>query len=155
VRRSFLCRTEGGKCYEHRRQWLIDRIRLLSSLFAIDICSYAVMSNHYHIALKPIPEQVDDWTDDEVIRRWLTLFKGHVLVQHYVAGIDPKAAERDKIKAVVAEWRWRLSNISWFMKCPTSPLLERQTSRMAALATFGRHVFAHKHCFQSKRYWHV
>ena len=37
VRRAFLCGTEGGKCYEHRRQWLVDRIRLLSSLFAIDI----------------------------------------------------------------------------------------------------------------------
>ena len=35
----------SGQSYEHRRQWVVDRIRLLSSLFAIDICAYAVMRN--------------------------------------------------------------------------------------------------------------
>jgi len=122
VRRAFLCGTEGGKCYEHRRQWLVDRIRLLSSLFAIDICSYAVMSNHYHIALKLSPEQADDWTEDEVIERWLTLFKGHALVQHYVAGLAQSIAERDQVQLIVTEWRRRLGNISWFMKCLNQPI---------------------------------
>jgi len=122
VRRAFLCGTDGGKCYEHRRQWLVDRIRLLSSLFAIDICSYAVMSNHYHIVIKISPDQAIEWTDDEVIKRWLTLFKGPVLVQRNVAGAAQSAAEKNQIKLIVAQWRARLGSTSWFMKCLNQPI---------------------------------
>jgi hypothetical protein len=35
----------SGKNYEHRRQWLIDRIKLLSKIYSIDIAAYAIMSN--------------------------------------------------------------------------------------------------------------
>ena len=60
VRRAFLCGVDhySGQSYEHRRQWVVDRIRLLSSLFAIDVCAYAVMHNHYHLALKAFKHQL-------------------------------------------------------------------------------------------------
>ena len=83
---------------------MLDRIRLLSSLFAIDICSYAVMSAHYHIVVKLSPEQAEDWTDDEVIDRWLTLYKCHVLIQRYVAGIARSIAKREQVQLIVTEW---------------------------------------------------
>ena len=53
VRRSFLCGTDAltGQSYEHRRQWLEDLILEQAAIFAIDICAYAVMSNHYHLVL--------------------------------------------------------------------------------------------------------
>ena len=39
VRRTFLCGFDqsSGKDYEHRRQWIENRIRILSSIFSIDV----------------------------------------------------------------------------------------------------------------------
>lgn len=119
VRRAFLCGfdEQSQQCYEHRRLWVEERIRLLSSLFAIDICAYAVMSNHYHIVIKCAPEQAAQWSRDEIISRWLTLFKGPVLIQRYHKGITLSSLELDAVYNIAEIWRERLSNISWFMKC--------------------------------------
>jgi len=48
VRRAFLCGEDSvtGKSYEHRKLWITDRLKVLSFVYTIDICAYAVMSNH-------------------------------------------------------------------------------------------------------------
>jgi hypothetical protein len=44
----FLCGSDSvtGFNFEHRRQWIVDRIKLLCSVFAVDLCAYAIMSNY-------------------------------------------------------------------------------------------------------------
>ncbi len=124
VRRAFLCGVDhySGQNYEHRRQWVVDRIRLLSSLFAIDVCAYAVLSNHYHLVLKLCPEQLDDLTEDDIMDRWCALFKGPLLVQNYRSGEDLKPFERAAVSDIVNVWRSKLASISWFMRCLNQPI---------------------------------
>lgn len=127
VRRAFLCGVDDytGKNYEHRRQWVVDRIRLLSSLFAIDICAYAVMSNHYHLVLKLCPAQLDALSDQDVINRWCSLFKGPLLIQKYRKGESLAGHEKAAIGDIVAVWRKRLADISWFMRCLNQNIARR------------------------------
>jgi len=124
VRRAYLCGVDhySGQSYEHRRQWVVDRIRLLSSLFAIDVCAYAVMSNHYHLVLKLCPDQLDDLTADDIMDRWCALFKGPLLVQNYRSGEELKPCEREAVSDTVNVWRKRLASISWFMRCLNQPI---------------------------------
>ena len=127
VRRAFLCGVDEwtGKSYEHRRGWIEDRIRALSSLFSIDLCAYAVMSNHYHLVVRLNPEEADGWSDDEVLGRWTALFRGPLLVQRYRAGERLSAAELGTVRSIVAVYRARLGDLSWFMKCLNEPIARR------------------------------
>ncbi|MBW9267977.1 MAG: hypothetical protein K1563_19490, partial [Candidatus Thiodiazotropha sp. (ex. Lucinisca nassula)] len=83
VRRAFLCGVDTltGKSYEHRRQWIVDRIKQLSDNFAIDTCAYSVMSNHYHIIVHVDAERAAEWSEQEVIERWDHLFSLPVIIQ--------------------------------------------------------------------------
>lgn len=130
VRRTFLCGKDRttGRDYEHRRTWIEERIRLLASVFAVDVAAYAVMSNHYHLVVKLSPDDVGLWSDDEVLARWCSLYKGPTLVQRYHRGDELCAAEIRRVALYADEFRGRLASLSWFMKCLNEPIA-RQANR--------------------------
>ena len=146
VRRAYLCGVDhySGNSYEHRRQWIVDRIRLLSSLFAIDVCAYAVMSNHYHLALKICPEQLEELSEDDILERWCALFKGPLLVQSYRNGEDLKLFERATVSEIAEVWRKRLSSISWFMRCLNQPIARQANKEDGCTGKFWESRFDSK-----------
>lgn len=115
VRRAYLCGRDivTGYDFEHRRAWIEQRLQTLAAIFAIDLCAYAVMSNHYHVVLHLNTEQLKSWDDDEIVARWQRL---HRLPEGFDAA-DPIVKQR-----LTAIWRERLGSLSWFMKCVNEPL---------------------------------
>ena len=107
VRRAFLCGvdTHTGFDFEHRRQWIVDRIKLLCSVFAVDLCAYAVMSNHYHIVIRIDVDEVKQWTDQEVAKRWMQIFTGPLLIHQYLTNADLTKAELECVADLFTTWR--------------------------------------------------
>jgi hypothetical protein len=82
VRRSFLCGIDNysGQNYEHRRQWVEDRLFKLFKLvevFAIDLCAFSLMSNHTHVVFRVNRQKAVDWDKGIVIERWHSLYAGN------------------------------------------------------------------------------
>ncbi len=88
VRRAFLCGHDdfAGRDYEHRRQWIEDRLLELADIFAIDVCAYSILSNHYHLVLHINATDMRNWSNKAVCERWHRLFKGTMLSQAFVQG---------------------------------------------------------------------
>ena len=111
--------------FEHRRQWMLDRLAEIDTVFCIDVCAYAIMSNHYHIILYINKSQVDSLTDLEVIERWRTIYVGPDIIQRFVNGEKMSSAQYVLIAEIVAIWRQRLEDISWFMKSLNESIARR------------------------------
>ena len=118
VRRAFLCGEDkySGKNFNHRRQWLIDRVKLLATIFSIDIAAYAIMSNHYHLVLRVDRDTALSWSIDKVIVRWYQLYNGAPLIDLYLNGQLTDKSSLAMVDEIVEKWRCRLYDISWFMR---------------------------------------
>ena len=112
VRRAYLCGEDEvtGQNYEHRKEWIASRMKYLSRIFGIQICAYAVMSNHYHMVLYVDTQLISKWSDEEVLTRWSTLFPGDGAKLHTLRKAGVCIVEK------MDEIRKRLSSISWFMR---------------------------------------
>ena len=75
VRRAFLCGVDPvtGINHDHRKEWIRARLQQLASVFAIEVCGYAVLSNHFHVVLRVRPDLTQEWSDEEVAIRWRLL----------------------------------------------------------------------------------
>lgn len=126
VRRAWLCGYDAyaGKDYSHRKQWVIQRLRLLSEIFPIDLCAYAIMNNHYHLVLRVDRKRAAHLSKEEVVQRWTRLFRAPPLIQRWQDG-DANAAEKEAAEQRIESWRKRLIDISWYMRTLNEYLARR------------------------------
>jgi REP element-mobilizing transposase RayT len=124
VRRAFLCGTDkySGTSYEHRRAWVEDKVLWLSSVFAIGICAYAVMSNHVHLVLCVDEDKAMSWSDKQVVGRWHRLHRGTLLSQKFMRNELLSESEWISLKETIAVYRQRLYDISWLMASLSEPI---------------------------------
>ena len=127
VRRAFLCGYDSHSQtdYEHRRQWLETKLHKTANIFAIKLCAYAVMSNHYHVVVHIRSAEALEWSQQEVVRRWHSLFNGTYLSQCFASGHHLLPSQQEVLDKDIEIWRERLSNLSWFMKVVNESIARR------------------------------
>lgn len=120
VRRAYLCGDDSvtGQSYEHRRDWVAQRIKQLAAVFIIDVAAYAVMSNHYHIVVRIDNERPYELSTQEVMERWTRLYQGPFLINRYLSEQRSEMSESElfMVEELAVVYRERLSDLSWFMK---------------------------------------
>jgi putative transposase len=126
VRRARLCGYDeyAGCDYSHRKGWVLERLRALSGAFAVDLCAYAVMSNHYHLVLHVDSSRARAWSNEEVVARWCRLFQKPVLIEQWQRN-ECDEAVRIAAEEIIADWRGRLFDVSWYMRCLNEHLARR------------------------------
>ncbi|QQL45277.1 transposase [Sulfuriroseicoccus oceanibius] len=113
----------SGQDFSHRRQWVVDRLEAAADSFAIAVYGYAVMENHFHVVLQTKVSRAREWTDREVVDRWLRLYP-HTRndAGDAVGPSDEELAGILSNKEKVALWRSRLSDLGWVMKYVKEPI---------------------------------
>jgi putative transposase len=118
VRRAFLYGYDAvtHQDFSHRKAWIVERMKFLAGIFAIDVCAFAVLANHFHNILRTRPDIVASWSDREVAFRWLQLCPRKPRSKK-----KPVPSIENQINVLlaspqrIAQLRKRLCSLSWFM----------------------------------------
>jgi REP element-mobilizing transposase RayT len=122
VRRAFLC----GEGVTHRKAWIEARLEVLAKHFAVSVCGFAVLDNHLHVLCRLDPGVADGWSDEDVVRRWIAIYRPSCLDVDNPATVQAWIDHQCRDTTRVARYRARLQDLGWFMKALKEPL-----SRMA------------------------
>lgn len=129
VRRAFLYGFDSvtSKDYDHRKQWIKNRLMLLVKIFTIEVLQYAIMDNHTHTMVRTRPDILNNLDDKEIILRWLLLYPKKGISDDLEGDLAKEYIAKElNDSAKIATLRNRLGSISWFMKS-----LNEHIARMA------------------------
>lgn len=127
VRRAFLCGIDPLTeiDYSYRKEMIRTRMESLASVFAIDVITYSILSNHFHMVIRNRPDVVDRWDDLQIATNWLRIYPGKRIDQDLGVpskhDIETLASDLERIQVL----RIRLSDPSWYMKALSEPIARR------------------------------
>jgi hypothetical protein len=118
VRQAFL--LAAGEL--DRKAWIERRLQELAEIFALSVGGFAMLDNHLHLLVRLDPQRADDWSDEEVVRRWGRLYPPRDKKRQPLPMSEAWVQERLADPAWVARTRQRLVSLGWFMKRLKEPL---------------------------------
>jgi hypothetical protein len=140
-----------GPEHDHRRAWIEERLQFLTSVFAADDAAHAAMSNHLHVLVRLDPPRTQQWSNEEVVRRWgrvcprsvleragVPLKRGEPLPEELPAEVIAKVARNRRL---VETYRQRLGSLSWFMKSLKEPLARMANAEDGVTGAFWEERF--------------
>ena len=128
VRHAFLCGQDKftGRSFEHRRAFIESELLRLVQVFYLDVVSYAVMSNHFHVVLFIDQDSQKSASTRDIVTRWHQLHQGNEVSEKFLNHDPLEPHEVDQLNLYIDTWRERLASISWFMR-----VLNEKVARMA------------------------
>lgn len=125
VRRAFLCGKDpySGKCFSHRRAYIQRNLKDLSLHFCLKVIGSSIQTNHLHVVVKLDPFASVPLKPEQVVRRWRRIFP----LKRDKTGKPVELTDDELMKeigntALVSEWRCRLVNLGWLMRCLKEPI---------------------------------
>ncbi len=118
VRNAFLYGKDkySGKNYDHRAQWIQDKIFELSKIFSIECCAFGIAPRYASIVIYIDHHKATAWSDEEVIKRWTNMYN-HSQTRAYLFEKDKLNKKEQAIKqAEIERYRANLMSISWYMR---------------------------------------
>ena len=62
---------DTGEDFSYRQGWIVDKMNQLFSHMCVELLTYGILSNHYHINVRTRPDVVAQLSDRDVAERWL------------------------------------------------------------------------------------
>ena len=149
VRRAYLMGDDpvSEKNFDHRREWMEQRLKHFAALFGIDLLAFAILSNHFHLVLRSRPDIVKHWDDTEVARRWFLICPQRKHADG--SPMEPNEPELNSIRndpVRLAEIRSRLSDISWWMRLLCQYVGQRANRETEETGKFWESGCSQGHC---------
>ena len=150
VRRAMLCGEDPvtGRDFSYRRAWIENLLLSLTEVFTVEVCSFAVMSNHYHITANYRPQQRMELTGEEVARRWLTVFP-----PKFPEKIEEEVAALLNDVERLVELRRRLGDLSWYMRCLNETIARRANKEDDCTGRFWEGRYKSKNLPSTRSVW--